>query len=200
MNAPQDLSDFRRLLDEARNGDDAAMHQLIMRYESEVRLVARHQLSSALRPHMDSMDVVQSVHGTLITGLRQGKHDILTPENLVGLAVTMVRRKVIDHWRHLKRQQRLSRGGTTKDSVCDLFVSLQSQEDDAESSVALRETVEKLIVDLNESEQQLIELRLLGYSTAEAAREMGQNADVLRVRLSRLREKCRALGIRPESI
>jgi hypothetical protein len=35
----------------------------------------------------------------------------------------------------------------------------------------------------------------LGFRTAEIARELGLNADVLRVRLSRLRQKFRAAGL-----
>jgi RNA polymerase sigma-70 factor (ECF subfamily) len=43
-----------------------------------------------------------------------------------------------------------------------------------------------------------VELRLQGYSTADAARELGLDADVLRVRLSRLRQRLRAGGVLTE--
>ncbi len=193
-------TDFEPLLQRARDGDDVAMQQLVDQYEPEVRLVARLQLGAAMRPHMDSIDLVQSVHRMLITGLREGKHDISTPENLVALAVTMVRRKVVDHWRHLKRQQRLSRGGTCKESTADLLLTLHGGGDDQQQRVELEESVERLMGELNELERQLIELRLLGYSTAEASRELDLDPDVARVRLSRLRSRIQSLGITPESI
>ena len=45
------------------------------------------------------------------------------------------------------------------------------------------------------TERQLLEMNLQGYRTAEIARELGLNADVLRVKLSRLRARLRAAGV-----
>ena len=41
----------------------------------------------------------------------------------------------------------------------------------------------------------MLELSAQGYPTVEIARMLGQNADVLRVRLSRLRAKLRSGGV-----
>ena len=63
-------------------------------YEPEVRIVARVLLGPALRPHLDSIDLVQSVHRSLLVGLRQNKLEIGGLEQLIGLVLTMLRRKV----------------------------------------------------------------------------------------------------------
>src|SRR5947207_15687229 len=97
--------DFALLVGRVRLGDAEALAELTRRYESEVRLAARVLLGRALRSHLDSVDLVQSVHHTLMLGLRQNKFELSSQQQLLGLAVTMVRRKVARYWRRLQRQQ-----------------------------------------------------------------------------------------------
>src|SRR5438874_9664351 len=114
---PETTDDYTSLLARARQGDAEAMSQLCQLYEKELRVVARVLLGPALRPYLDSIDLVQSVHRSLMLGLRENKFDISTPENLLALALTMVRRKAARQWRHLKRQQRLEAGSTETGSL-----------------------------------------------------------------------------------
>src|SRR5260370_36924160 len=102
--------EFRALVARARQGDDSALSDLVQHYEPEIRTVARYQLGPALRPYLDSVDLVQSVHRSLMAGLRQNKFEVADPKALVALALTMVRRKVVHHWRRVRRQQRVSGG------------------------------------------------------------------------------------------
>ena len=44
---------------------------------------------------------------------------------------------------------------------------------------------------VTDTERRVIEMRLQGYSTVEVANELGITADVLRVRLHRLRQRLR---------
>src|SRR5436853_3971640 len=97
--------DFVTLLAQARGGDQQALQQLVHQYEPKVRLVARVLLGPALRPYLDSVDLVQSVHKSLMLGLRDDKYELSTPENLLALALTLVRRKVARQWRRHRRQQ-----------------------------------------------------------------------------------------------
>ena len=191
-------SSFECLIEAATAGDDEAMRQLIEQYEPDVRLVARLRLGAALRPHLDSMDVVQSVHRNLIDGLRGGKFDISSPEKLIALTLTMVRRKVANHWRHLQRQQRLSGGDAEKPPLPDLLASLHSESHDPHAMLTIRETIDRVIRELDDVERTMVELRLDGYSTAEVARKLNIDPDILRVRLSRLRRRIRELGIMDE--
>src|SRR5262245_66665807 len=105
--------DFTTLLARARRGDQAALDQLTREYEPKLRLVARVLLGPALRPYLDSVDLVQSVHKSLLLGLRDQKFDFDGPDNMLALALTLVRRKVARHWRRLQRQQPLSGAGDT---------------------------------------------------------------------------------------
>ena len=104
MNA--ETEPFDALLTLARTGDQAALWELARHYEPEIRTVARLRLGPALRPYLDSIDLVQSVHRSLMRGLQDDKFELSRPEQLVALALTMVRRKAAHAWRKLRRQER----------------------------------------------------------------------------------------------
>jgi RNA polymerase sigma-70 factor (ECF subfamily) len=137
------------------------------------------------------MDVVQSVHRSLMLGLRAGKIDVSSPDRLVALALTLVRRKVARTWRHLRRQQRLSIGPSAASDLERTLGSLVAADPDPARAVQLGDSLQHLCANLDETERRTIELRLQGYSTVEVARSLGLDADVLRVRLSRLRQRLR---------
>jgi RNA polymerase sigma-70 factor (ECF subfamily) len=193
---PEADKEFAALLAQARAGDTAALAELARRYEPEVRLVARVQLGPAMRPHLDSMDLVQSVHRSLMLGLRAGKFDVSSPDQLVALALTVVRRKVARKWRHLRRQQRSLPGRA--ESLDLTLASLAVPDSDPARAAELRDATEHLCAGLDETERRVLELRLEGHSTAEVARELGLDADVLRVRLSRLRRRLHTYGVLDE--
>lgn len=186
-------SDFELLLSAARTGDPGAMEQLVRQYESELRIVARLRLGAALRPHLDSIDLVQSVHRSLLIGLRDNRFDISSPERLIALALTIVWRKVAKHWRHLKRQQRLSGSDDSSSDLVGTLLSLQSRSDISQEHNR-RDQLERLMKELDPIETQLIQLRIEGFSTIEAATTLGVDPDVLRVKLSRLRKRLREKG------
>jgi RNA polymerase sigma factor (sigma-70 family) len=190
--------EFTALLARARGGDQGALSDLLRQYETKVRLVARVLMGPALRPYLDSLDLVQSVHGSLLLGLREEKLDISTPDHLIALALTLVRRKVARKWRHLQRQQRLNRGTTEAGSIADVLTSLSCPQDGPAQAAQFKDQVEHLSANLNESERRLIELRLQGNSLAEVANDLGLTAVALRVRLTRLRQRLRAAGILDE--
>jgi RNA polymerase sigma-70 factor (ECF subfamily) len=174
------------------------MAALVERYEPEVRMVARIRLGAVLRRHLDSVDLVQSVHKSLMLGLRAERYDISTPEQLIALALTIVRRKVSRQWRKLKRQQSLSGGGSESEDLPSLIASLSASDSDPAQIASIREVTAHVLSRLNETETRVIELRLEGYTTAEVARRLGIDADVLRVKLSRLRRQLRERGVMNE--
>ena len=187
---------FAELVSRARGGDSQAVAELVRRYEPDVRLVARQRLGPALRPYLDSMDLVQSVHRSLMRGLQDQRFDWTSPEQLIGLAVTMVRRKAAHAWRKLRRQQRLHDGPDGE--LPQLLLGLSAAGSDPAQTVALEDAIERLCSNLDALDRQLLERSLLGYRTVEIAQELGQNPDVLRVRLSRLRQRLRRAGLADE--
>lgn len=192
-----DEASFEQLMSRAKQGDEWAMAELVKQYEPEVRMVASVRLGEYLRPHLDSVDLVQSVHKSLMLGLRRNQFDISSPEKLIALALTMVRRKVAKKWRKVRRQQRLESTDSSS-NLPELLTSLVSSDADPATMAAQRAEIDDIFSKLSERERQLIELRMDGYSTVEVARELGLDADVLRVNLSRLRKRLREAGVMAE--
>jgi RNA polymerase sigma-70 factor (ECF subfamily) len=190
--------EFAVLIERSRQGDASAMAELVRHYEVEVRIVARVKLGLALRPYLDSVDLVQSVHRSLLLGLRANKFDISTPEQLTALAVTMVRRKIARQWRRLQRQQRLSHGPDQPDDVVHLLISLSSPQTDPAQQAQFNDQVRRLHANLDETERRILELRLEGHSTDEIAQAVGLKPVALRVRMTRLRQRLRAASILDE--
>jgi RNA polymerase sigma factor (sigma-70 family) len=190
---PQEEGDFASLMQRARTGDKEAFAELVSRYEPEVRIVVRVLLGPALRQHLDSVDVVQSVHRSLLRGLRAEAISSDTPQQLIGLAVQMARRKVARKWRRTRRQETVA--GGNHDSLPDFLAGLVTPELDPARTAQLNDAVNRLYDGLSETDRGVMELRMQGYSTAEAARLLDVDPDSLRVRLSRLRQQLRASGL-----
>jgi RNA polymerase sigma-70 factor (ECF subfamily) len=186
---------FSVLLSRARQHDPDAVRELCRQYEPRLRVVARVLLGPALRPSLDSMDLVQSVHRSLLIGLREQKFDISTPENLVALALTLLRRKVSRHWRREQRQRRLETGRSSMDLLPAILADLTTPEADPAEVAQYRDQVEQLCRQLDATERQVLALRVDGYTTAEIAQQLGLNHITLRVRLTRLRERLRTSGV-----
>jgi RNA polymerase sigma-70 factor (ECF subfamily) len=191
---PDASSDFATLLTQARAGDRAALDLLAREYEPKLRLVARVLLGPALRPYLDSMDLVQSVHRSLLLGLRNQKFAFEKPDDVLALALTLVRRKAARHWRRLQRQQRLSSAGDTP-VLAEVLTTLGRAHDDPAAAAQFRDQVDQLCANLNQAERRLLELRLQGHSPAECAAELELSAVAFRVRLTRLRQRLRESGV-----
>jgi RNA polymerase sigma-70 factor (ECF subfamily) len=95
--APQPDDDFVELLTRVRGGDETAAGELVLRYERAVLRAVRSRLGQNMRRAMDSMDVVQSVHQSLLMGLRSQRFEMSSPAQLIALAVVMVQRKIARH-------------------------------------------------------------------------------------------------------
>jgi RNA polymerase sigma-70 factor (ECF subfamily) len=187
---------FAELVARAGRGDSAALAELVREYEPKVRVVARVLLGPALRPYLDSVDLAQSVHKSIFIGLRDNKFELAGPDQLVGLALTVLRRKAARHWRHLQRQRRLSGDGNTKaDSLPGLLTALSSPETDPATEAQFRDQVEHLCTHLDESERRILDLRLEGHTPSEIADRIGVSRVALRVRLTRLRQRLQATNV-----
>jgi RNA polymerase sigma-70 factor (ECF subfamily) len=187
--------DFAALVARGRQGDQEALAQLAQQYEPKVRLVARVLLGPALRPYLDSVDLVQSVHRSLLLGLREEQFDFSNPDKLIALALTVVRRKVARHWRRLRRQQRLDGRASEGGDLAQLLTSLSSPQGDPALAAQFNDQIRHLCADLSETERRMLDLRLQGYSTAEIAGQLGLNPVALRVRLTRLRQRLQVAGV-----
>jgi RNA polymerase sigma-70 factor (ECF subfamily) len=193
-NTPDPPPDLADLLKRAQEGDESALAQLVEQYGPILRRAAHGLLGPALRSHLDSMDVVQSVHRILLLSLRDHKLEFASPEHLLGLALTLIRRRVARHWRHLKHEPGSGQEGAGHLPVSEV-ASPAPPEADPARNLQFAEEVDRLLGVLDEVDRRLLELRLQGYSTADVARELGVDSRFLRVRLGRLRKRLRDEGL-----
>lgn len=195
MSAPP-LPAFADLLARAANGDPTALDELARGYEDKIRIVARVLLGPSLRPYLDSVDLAQSVHKSILIGLRENKFSVEGPDQLVALALTVLRRKAAKQWRHLQRQRRLSGDGSSRrDNLSNLLSELSPATDDPAQAAQFRDQVEHLCTHLDDVERQILDLRLEGHTPAEIADRIGISRVALRVRLTRLRQRLHASGV-----
>ena len=189
----QVASSFAVLLSRARQRDPEAVSEICRQYEPRLRVVARVLLGPALRPYLDSVDLTQSVHKSILVGLRDEKFRIADPEQLVGLALTVLRRKAARHWRHIRRQQRLS-GAGGEGMASGLADPVGTGLDPADEA-QFQDQVRHLCGHLDDVERRILDLRLEGHSSPEIAALTGLSAVNIRVRMTRLRQRLHAAGV-----
>ena len=184
--------DLPSLLARVQTGDDAALGLLLQHYEPRLRTAARVLLGPLLRPHLDSIDLVQSVHRMLLPALRDGRYALDDPEQLIALALTMLRRKVATNWRRVKNGQDFQ--SLLGPDDLDPQVPSDHPDDDPARTAQMRDGLEHLLSRLSEADRQLLELRLAGLGSVDIAQKLGVDPHVLRARLSKLRQKLVAAG------
>lgn len=181
--------EFMLLIERVKAGDDVAMAQLMLQYRGAMCRAARQLIGKSLQSQFDSVDLVQSVQLVLWMGLRTGKFEVETPQAFLGLARTLLRRKVA----RFCRAQKLAMAKTVELKAGTTFadVTFYAPAPDADPSELSQfdDIVEHFLDRLSEVDRRLIRMRFQGFSTADAARELGIDSGVLRVRLGRLRKR-----------
>lgn len=194
MALPEQPDELGALLEGVRGGDDAALTQLLQKYEPRLRTAARVLLGPWLRPHLDSLDLIQSVHRELLPGLRQGKYDLGSTQQLLALALTVVRRKVARSWRRIQREQQMAAPPSNTDEPAETLLASRNSDDDPAANALVNDAIQHILRGLSGEERRIVERRLQGFSTMDIAQEMNIDPHLLRARLSRLRQRLRAEG------
>jgi RNA polymerase sigma-70 factor (ECF subfamily) len=176
--------EFAAVLARARQGDREAMARIIAEYEPQVRMVARRRMGPALRAMFESADLVQSVHRSLLLSLRRNKFTFDGPEELIALAVTMVKRKAAKKWERRQREQEILQ-----------LRARMLEKADPERVAELAGKLQDILESLSSDDCKLLKLYLEGRSGVEAARILECDPDSLRVRRHRLFRKLRATGL-----
>jgi DNA-directed RNA polymerase specialized sigma24 family protein len=107
----------------------------------------------------------------------------------------MVKRKIARHWQRLKRQPRPGSDDPPGRNTRQALVDLCTSKDDPGSAFRSREAVKHFLEGLDDIDRRLLEIRMDGHSTSEAARQLGVGAGFLRVRLGRLRKRLLERGL-----
>jgi RNA polymerase sigma factor (sigma-70 family) len=174
--------EFEAILERVRAGEPGAFDELVEKYGPALRRAARAMLGRALRSQLDTLDLMQTVHRTMLTIIRDGKTSVGDSEQLCALALTLLRRKISRRWRTVKREPI---AGSL--DACETADPSPKPDETA----IIKDELENLLQASDDLDRRVLKLRLLGYSTADAAQELHMDPAALRMRLSRLRNRLR---------
>ena len=190
--------DFAELIRRARNGDDAATTQLLIRFEAEVRTMVRARLPRVLRNQFDSMDFVQAIWTSVFTG-DPGESDpteFVDEGQFRGFLAGVARNKIFEEHR---RQTRTKKYDISREER--LYVRKGEREitrDVAGSDPTPSEKVQavdrlgQLVRGRTEQEAEIINLRRQGLTYDEIAIKIGWNERSVRRVIDAVRERMEA--------
>ncbi len=182
-------------IDQAKDGDSIASHQLWHHYYDRLIRVARNNLRGQDRRVADEEDIVVSVFESFYRAAQQGRFpDLSDRDALWRLLLKMSARKIVDRRRHDGRQRR---GAGQK------VVSLQGA-DDNETIIQVigDEPTPEMVLMMTESFEQLLQHlgggplreiavgKMEGFSNAELAQKFECSERTIERRLHLIREKC----------
>jgi len=184
-------SDFAHLVARIRDGDERALERLLAIIAPPMRRIAATFVGPALRSHVDADDLVQRAALILWHGLRAGKFEVSSPQQLMSLARTFLKRQAAKAVQ--KYQSAMTAMAATGEF--DLGATMVEQSvmpvacpvKKAETS----EQIQNLMTRVNADDRRMLELLLQGHTIAAAARELKIEPAALRMRLSRLRIRVR---------
>lgn len=166
-----------------RNGDADAAAELVRRYERAVRVAVRVRLTDpALRRHLDSMDVCQSVLASFFVRAAAGQFDLAEPGQLVGLLVKMAKNKLYMQARRHGQQKRDAGRAVGWDEAA---APVADPRPGPGSVAAAREQLALLLGRLTPAERDLARRRAAGQGWVEIAADLGETPQAVRMRLSR---------------
>jgi RNA polymerase sigma-70 factor (ECF subfamily) len=188
---------IKELLRRVRQGDATAAEELVRTYEPEVRRAIRVRMTDArLRKLVDSIDICQSVLAGFFVRTAAGQYDIQTPEELLRLLVTMARNRVIDWARRSQADRRDERLAVSLQNDDGSTREVASPDPGPVSVLVNRDLLEQVRSRLSADELSLMQHRADGLGWNEIAAASGEQANAIRMRLTRALDRVAAeLGL-----
>ena len=155
------------LLRQYRNGEQDAATELYLRYAKRLIGLAKKQSSSALASRVTPDDVVQSVFRTFFRRVADGAYDVPPGDELWQLLLVLALNKI----RSLGKYHGAARRDVTSTLSIDCVeYALRDKPSTDQSSLRILEmTIEELVQDLPQQQQEMIRLRIEGHTVPAIA-------------------------------
>ncbi len=163
------MKSLSELWDRLGRGNDVVAEEAYRAYEPYLRRVVRRLLPNRLRPKFDSLDVVQSVWGDVLTRFRRGDMQFQSSAQLRAFLVRATHNRFIDH----VRQTRAASQNERSLSVAMPDESPASQQPRASQLAQAQELWTRLLAACPAQHHAILRLRRDGFSLEEIARRVG---------------------------
>jgi DNA-directed RNA polymerase specialized sigma24 family protein len=182
-----DADDFLDVILRVRAGDQDAAALLVRQLEPFVLRVVRFQMRQhgnfdRLRREVGSMDVCQSVLGSLFKGFKEDRFSLASPAKLKSLLRTMIEFNLLAKARRTSVTRRTILGPDAEESLID-------RGPDPEQKVIDEDRLMVFCDRLSHDELELLKRRLNGEEWNLIAADLNEEKDALRKRLKRAMER-----------
>jgi RNA polymerase sigma-70 factor (ECF subfamily) len=192
-----DDGDLAGLIERVKSGDEAAIRDLIQRFERDVRTIVRVRLPQSLRSQFDSMDFVQAVWQSVLTKDAPDLGRFTNARHFRGFLEGVARNKVYEEHRRRTRTRKYSvqreeplyvRRGD-REMPREVAASDPSPSQDAQA----HDRFEQLVAGRSPEEAEVVDLRRRGLTYEEIAVRTGLNERSVRriIEAIRLRMEAR---------
>jgi len=160
-----------------KQGDEAAVRDLLSLFENEVRMVVRGRLPRVLRTQFDSMDFVQAVWKSVLTKDGPDLGRFGNARHFFAFLAGVARNKVYEE--HRRRTQTAKYNVGRQESLYvrrgnrEVVRDLPSGDPSPSQPVHVRDRLEQLLEGRSELERRVIKLRLEGLNFAEIGERLG---------------------------
>jgi RNA polymerase sigma-70 factor (ECF subfamily) len=191
-----DDGDLAGLIERVKSGDEAAIRDLIQRFERDVRTIVRVRLPQSLRSQFDSMDFVQAVWQSVLTKDAQDLGRFTNARHFRGFLEGVARNKVYEEHRRRTRTRKYSvqreeplyvRRGD-REMPREVAASDPSPSQDAQA----RERFAQLVAGRSPEEAEVVDLRRRGLTYDEIAERTGLNERSVRRIIEAIRQRMEA--------
>ncbi len=172
------------LIERYRAGDEAAAEAMFSKYVTRLVALAQSRLSNRLSRRIDAEDIVQSAYRSFFHHARNGRFEFEQGGDLWSLLVVItlnkLRQKVEYHTagkRRYDKEQSVENGGAYG----------AHQDPTPAETLAVVEEIERLTEGLDDTQKQIVEMRLQGYQMDEIATEVGRSERTVRRVMEKIR-------------
>ena len=166
-----------------RSGDDQAATEVYERYAKRVFGLVHQQMAERLKALVQPEDIVQSVFKSVFRGINSGAYDAPAGGTLWQLMAIVAVHKVRRNARRRNAMKRDAQRTQSFDAIENFDTADSCTPEEFES--AIREAIEGL----KESEQEVVILRVQGFSVEEISGKLQRSRRTIERCLNAIREK-----------
>jgi RNA polymerase sigma-70 factor (ECF subfamily) len=184
------LNESIRLIERYRADDSQAATELFQRYVARLTALVRARMSPKLAQRFDPEDVVQSAYRTFFARAKEGEFELKRGGDLWRLLAAITIHKLGKQIeRHVAAKRAIGAEQRDPSNADRPFADSPSTRPSAEDEAMLHEEVEQLMCGLDESQCQMLWMRLAGYRLEEIAAETQRSERTVRRLLDKVRDR-----------